>query len=548
MSSEFVVLKFGGTSVSTRERWETLESVARGVIASGDRPVIVCSAISGVSNLLDTLLQAAMDQKHQEVLEQIRDKHAALARALGVDMDDLIGDDLAALERRALGASLLGEVSPRLQAVVMSSGELMSTKLGAAFLSSRGVSTSWRDARDILAAVREENTNPQRHFLSATCEYGLDEALRAEFAASSAQVLLTQGFIARDDAGETVLLGRGGSDTSAAYMAAKLGASRLEIWTDVPGMFTANPRDIPSARLLRRLGYMEAQELATMGAKVLHPRCIDPVRAHAIPLHIKCTPHPHLEGTVIRGDIPDDGAQVKAISAKMGIPLVSISTVGMWQQVGFLADVFDTFKRTGVSVDLVATSEANVTVSLDPVANALDQATLSKLVGELSDVAQAQKIGPCAAVSLVGRNIRAILHQLGPALEVFEEQHIYMMSQAASDLNLTFVVDEEQATRLVRKLHALIFGSRAPDALIGPTWRELFTEDHEAHEPMGHWWVERREELLLEVELGRPAYVYDRSTLSRAIEELDLEQQLLAPLHPPMPHGLVRLVVLGEQL
>jgi len=521
MSSEFVVLKFGGTSVSTRERWETIESVARGIIAEGARPVIVCSAISGVSNLLDSLLSAALEQKHEDVLAQLRAKHAELATSLGVDMDALIGDDLAALGRRALGASLLGEVSPRLKAIVMSAGELMSTKLGAAFLSARGASTSWRDARDILGAIREENTNPQRHFLSAACDYERDDALRVEFAGLTEQVLLTQGFIARDDAGETVLLGRGGSDTSAAYMAAKLGATRLEIWTDVPGMFTANPRDIPSARLLRRLGYMEAQELATMGAKVLHPRCIDPVRAHGIPLHIKCTPHPHLEGTVIRGDIPDDGAQVKAISAKMGIPLVSISTVGMWQQVGFLADVFDSFKRLGISVDLVATSEANVTVSLDPVANALDQPTLSRLIEDLSGIAGAKQIGPCAAVSLVGRNIRAILHQLGPALEVFEEQHVYMMSQAASDLNLTFVVDEEQAERLVRKLHALIFGSRAQDALIGPTWRELFTEDHEPHEPMGHWWVDRRAELIAQVELERPAYVYDRATLTRAIEDLD---------------------------
>ncbi len=523
-TSPIVVLKFGGTSVSSRARWETIEAIARTKREDGEQPIIVCSAVSGVSNMLERLLPAALDGAHEEVLGQIRGAHEDLASELGVEVEPLIGTILERLARLALGASLIGEISPKLKAQVMATGELMSTTLGAAFLRQRGLEVTWRDARQMLHAPRQANTNDNRHYLSAACDYAPDEELRRELQTLEEPVVLTQGFIAMDAHGDTVLLGRGGSDTSAAYMAAKLGATRLEIWTDVPGMFTANPRQVTGARLLRKLSYNEAQELATTGAKVLHPRCIDPVRTHKIPLHIRCTPHPEMEGTVISEDVPDFGPQVKAISAKGGIPLVSMESVGMWQQVGFLADVFGVFKTNGLSVDLVATSETNVTVSLDPVANALDSDTIDELISDLSRTCQARAIGPCAAVSLVGNNIRAILHRLGGALEVFEEHKIFMMSQAASDLNLTFVVAEDQADRLVRQLHAMVFGDRTRDALVGPTWRELFHDERTSVQGVAasrRWWRKKREELLeVASQADEALYVYDRDTLTRAAADL----------------------------
>ena len=271
-----------------------------------------------------------------------------------------------------------------------------------------------------------------------------------------------------------MLLGRGGSDTSAAYLAAKLAAQRLEIWTDVPGMFSADPRSTPSARLLRSLHYDEAQEIATSGAKVLHPRCILPARQYRIPLHVYATQAPELEGTVLGAEGADGGAQVKAICTKKGITLISLESPGMWHQVGFLADAFQVFKDHGMSVDLVSTSETNVTVSLDPAANSLDNTRVAELVAELSRLCRVQVIGPCASVSLVGRNIRAILHQLGGAFEFFEEQKIYLVSQAANDLNFTFVVDENQGQRLVEQLHELLIRPRAGDRVLGPTWQQLF--------------------------------------------------------------------------
>ena len=232
----------------------------------------------------------------------------------------------------------------------------------------------------------------------------------------------------------------------------------------------------PNARLLRALHYDEAQEIATSGAKVLHPRCILPARQYRIPLHVYATQAPELEGTVLGAEGADGGAQVKAVCTKKGITLIALESPGMWHQVGFLADAFQIFKQHGMSVDLVSTSETNVTVSLDPAANTLDNARVAELVADLSRLCRVQVIGPCASVSLVGRNIRAILHQLGGAFEFFEEQKIYLVSQAANDLNFTFVVDENQGHRLVGQLHELLIRPVPGDRVLGPTWQQLFSQ------------------------------------------------------------------------
>lgn len=516
----WVVLKFGGTSVSSRERWNTIADIVRKRIEDGTKPVIVCSALSGVSNALESLLSEALGGDYESILQDIKERHLALATDLEIDGAGILQSDFGDLARMALGASLIREGSPRLHARVMAMGEIMATKLGAAFLTDRGLRVLWKDARDILTASETHVLPEQRRYLSAMCDFIPDGILQAELRSADAQVVLTQGFIAANGKGETVLLGRGGSDTSAAYIAAKLRAERLEIWTDVPGMFTANPHEIPSARLLRQLDYMEAQELATMGAKILHPRCIEPVHKYEIPLYVKCTEAPDLEGTVISDKTPDFGAQIKAISAKTGVTLISMETLGMWQEVGFLADIFTTFKTHGLSIDLVATSETNVTVSLDPVANALDPSRVEALLQDLNKYCRAEQIGPCAVVSLIGRNIRSLLHEMGPAFEVFHEQHIHQVSQAASDLNFSFVVDESQAYRLVRKLHAQLFGKREPDLLFGLTWRELMGDLTEDQLGRPAWWQDRRDELL-EIGATSPAiYVYDEDTIRESLASL----------------------------
>ncbi len=524
----WVVLKFGGSSVSTGERWQTIAAVARERIAEGLRPVVVCSAVSGVTNLLEQLLDDAVDGKHDPILAAVAECHRALGVELGVEAGPLITRELAELNRLANGAALLREVSPRVRAQVLATGELLSTRLGAAYLETgAGLKTTWLDARTCLETVDEPSATGHRRYLSGACDLDPDPSLGRRLADESGEVLLTQGFIARDSAGETVLLGRGGSDTSAAYFAARLSAVRCEIWTDVPGMFTSNPRLVPEARLLRSLDYQEAQEIASTGARIIHPRCIAPMAANQIPLHIRATGHPEVAGTVVSAGAGHKGAWVKAISSRAGITLVSMETDGMWQRVGFLADVFACFKDHGMSVDLVSTSEMNVTVSLDPAANALNPSTIKALLSDLDRYCLARAIGPCASVSLVGRNIRTVLPHLGPALEVFAEQKIHLLTQAASDLNLTFVVDERQSQRLVRRLHELLFADADDDSRLGPTWREM--EEGPAKRPPAlpaPWWQDRRVDLLALAAEQTPLYVYDAETLDAAVTELDALQSV----------------------
>jgi diaminopimelate decarboxylase/aspartate kinase len=197
-----------------------------------------------------------------------------------------------------------------------------------------------------------------------------------------------------------------------------------------------------------------------------------------------------------------------------------METVGMWHSVGFLADAFAVFKQHGLSVDLVSTSETSVTVSLDPAANSLDKATLDELVADLGRLCRVEVIGPCAAVSLVGRNIRAILHRLGEALELFEEQKIYLVTQAANDLNITFVIDEEHGDRLVARLHEIAIRKMTADRVLGPTWEELYGGAGKVAVVARQWWQDRRRELLA---LGREhgaAFVYDRETLKARAQSL----------------------------
>ncbi|MBS0374846.1 MAG: bifunctional aspartate kinase/diaminopimelate decarboxylase [Proteobacteria bacterium] len=518
-SPPFVVLKFGGTSVSSAANWHNIEYVVRARLAEGLRPVIVHSALSGITDRLESLLGEAVAGRHAAVLEAIAARHADLARDLGIGLPPAVARHLEELGQIASGVSLVKEVSDRVRARVMATGELMATALGAAWLASRGLAVEWLDARTVLRAEARPGASERAAILSATCDYAPDAALQRRCAAPGT-VYLSQGFIASDAEGNTVLLGRGGSDTSGAYFAAKLGACRLEIWTDVPGMFSANPKGVPNARLLRHLHYDEAQEIASSGAKVLHPRCIQPVRQYGIPLYVYATQTPDLEGTHITAEPPGgDAAQVKAIAIKKGITLVSMDSPGMWHQVGFLADVFAVFKAEGLSVDLVSTSETNVTVSLDPQANALDAAAIERLLAALAPLCRAEVIGPCAALSLVGRHIRGILHDLGEALAVFAEERIYLVSQAANDLNFTFVIDEAQGDRLVAQLHDLLIRAAVNDLVLGPAWDELNAPPVTAAPPPP-WWQARRDALLARFGERDAAFVYDLDTVRRHAREL----------------------------
>ena len=248
-------------------------------------------------------------------------------------------------------------------------------------------------------------------------------------------------------------------------------------------MFTANPHDVRDARLLLHLGYAEAGELASKGAKVLHPRAIHAAEDFGVPIHVRCTPEPELVGTVIAERSVSEEAQVKAVSARKGIVLVSMETEGDWQGVGVIADVTARFKEHGVSIDLLASSQTNITAALDPRANHLEPEVLEPLLADLEDLCEPKLIRPTASVSLVGTGIRDILHEWATVLELFEDESVYMVSQAANDLSLTLLVDDSSADELVGRIHDRLFGAGSPAASFGPTWQTLMAPEQalEAH-------------------------------------------------------------------
>lgn len=511
-----VITKFGGTSVSSRKTWDNIVNITQQHIANGEQPIIVCSALTQISNKLEQAIAAALLNQHQTIEQDIRANHIALAEALEIS-PKLLEEEFNQLTQLLTGIALLKAAPAKTQAEVMSLGELMMTRLGHGFLQKLGINTLWFDVRKVLVSKPIPNSDDTINYLAARCDSLPNSILREQLLTNGSDAIITQGFFAANAAGETVLLGRGGSDTSAALLSAILEASLCEIWTDVPGIYTANPHQIPQARLLKQLNYDEAQEIASMGAKVLHPNCLPPVRRSNIPMDIKFTQMPEHSGTRISQKSDDNAPPIKSIQVKHSITLISIDTLNMWQQVGFLADVFAAFKTHGFSVDLLSSSEFNVTVSLDSNAKLSERTKLDALIAELNCFGRARIIEPCSAVSLVGHHIRTVLPQLGSVLEVFENKKIHMLSLASNDLNLTFVVDESHAEKLCQKLHHLLIESNPQSFYYSKSWHEEFGIQTQRQAP---WWERERIRLLELAKANSPCYVYHCATLNAKATEL----------------------------
>ena len=519
-TGRLAVLKFGGTSVASAE---TVRRIADIVVARRkqgfDAVVVVVSALSKVT---DKLVRLSQGESVEPLLAEIDNQHLALAQALNLPEDDNIQRSWRQeLDRiRGLRASATLPLTPAQQAQIQSAGELMSSRLLALFfnreLKREAVTCHWQDARDWLTSVPQPHRGEISHYLNAHCEPVRSDVHRATVFERGGMTL-TQGFIARNGRDETVILGRGGSDTSAAYLAALLGADVLEIWTDVPGMFTANPRQYPNAKLLRSLDYDEAQEMATTGAKVLHPRCVRPARLARIPIRIAHTGYPEMEGTWVQPQV-DEVPGLKAVSVNKPITLISVETLGMWQQVGFIADLFAVFKRHGVSIDLVSTSETNITVTLDGKANDLAPTALQALIAELNELGRVRLLENCAVVTLVGRHVHTVLHELGEALKVFAEYPVHLVTQAASDLNYSFVIDAEHADEVAARLHEFLLAHAQHPAVFGPDWQSLFGERSSKVAPA--WWREQRQELIERAQTHAPCYVYSLPTVLAQVSAL----------------------------
>jgi diaminopimelate decarboxylase/aspartate kinase len=510
----WAVMKFGGTSVSSADCWSTICSRAEHHRRKGRRVLIVVSALSGVTNLLTQIAEGVEEAEKEAILDVLQAKHWKLIDALGLQPSAGFMENWEGLQRLVTAAT--SRLDPERRAGLLAHGELLSSSIGQQALLSAGLASCWQDARELLTVVPEAGGE----WLAARCDDHPDAELASRLIAQG-EIHITQGFIASGDGGSTRLLGRGGSDTSAAYLASRLLADSLEIWTDVPGIFSADPRIVPDARLLRRLSYSEAQELASMGAKVLHPPSIQPARSHSIPVFIKDTNRPGEPGTRIGARAMDEEAQVKGVVSRDNITVITMENPSMWHQAGFLADAFAVFKQHGYSVDLVSTSESTVTVSLDPQVSAHhDEKRLACFLQDLEALCQVTVHNGCTSISLVGNAIRTILGRLSAALDVFQDRHVHMVTQSANDLNLTLVVGPEHAASLVRKLHQLLITSQAENRPeFGPSWKELTRPVHPAEQPEA-WWKLKAEQLLGLMEGRESAYVYDLSASRGAARRL----------------------------
>lgn len=467
-------MKFGGTSVASKERWETIGNIIRWRREEGANVLVVCSALSGVSNQLEAIIARIHDSEPvDDALRELREKHYALCTSLGLDTN--VADPwLESLEQLVRGVELIGLLTDEVRARLMAHGELLSTTIGQRWLSGQNIKTGWRDARDLLTPVTPPvEATQSRRYLSASCSSEFNPELLDELNGADEPVLITQGFIARNEYNRTVLLGRGGSDTSGAYFAAQLGAKRLEIWTDVPGMFTANPKERPDARLLRLIGYEEAQVMVAMGARVLHPRCIRPVAESAIPLHVLCTLAPDHPGTVISNEAQDQAPHVKALTTRRKLFMVRLYCPGNWHIAGLLGEVTNVFKRHGLSIDLISNSPQHVTLTMDPAVTPLGPIEESNLLRDLEEFGELSYHQNVGSVSLVGTQINTVINKLADGFSGMSGSNIHMVSQATADSGLTFVVDPEDVRKVMDPLHDWLLAGELPPKVFGPSWEDL---------------------------------------------------------------------------
>ena len=519
-TQDCVVVKFGGTSVSTLQNWQNIQNIIKAHLKQKRKVFIVHSALSQVSNLLTQVAEDALTDQHQSGVEKFKQQHQALIIDMGLD-ENLLADIYKDLEKVLQGVSLLNELTDRSKAEILAKGELAATSIGAAYLEKNmSESVRWLDAREWLKASRSSNIH--KNYLNVDCDSEFDQELTDAIAADD--IIITQGFIASNSNEETVLIGRGGSDVSAAYFASKIAATECQIWTDVPGMFTANPSVTPTARLIQRLSYVEAQEIAAMGAKVLHPRTMSPVRNANIPLRIKSTLQPDQPGTLIE-KYPSDLQGVCAVTTRDHVTLITMETLDMWGQSGFLGKIFNVFSQLDVSIDLVSTSEAMVTVSLDHAQNTMDEELLEKLSNKLSKICKVKIIKSCAAVSIIGQKVSGILSQIAPSLQAFETNTVYLLSQAANDLNITLVVDRDQANKIANSLHEYLIGSKGNTEQFGATAIEMkrlyegLESDTEVNVPTT-WWERKAKKLIELCPEDEAVYVYDQETLTNKADTI----------------------------
>lgn len=448
-----IVMKFGGTSVAN------FEAITRTIFIIGGRldkkPVVVVSALSKVTDMLYRISDAAASKNREltdDLLAQLRTRHTGLASELleqspalkeqAVARVNEICDELSDL---AGAVCALGELSDRNKAIIISNGELLSSTIICYAMNAKGIRTNFIDARKIM--ITSES------YLKG--EPIADEIIsRVPAAVSKAyegmDAVITQGFIGSNLQGEQTVLGRGGSDYSASLVGMAIDAERIEIWTDVDGVRSADPRKVENTKYLEKISFEEAAEMAHFGAKVLHPLTIEPAVKKNIPIYVLNSMNPSGKGTaILRNELIEDG--VKSVSFKENIRVINIFSTRMINTSGFLRRVFEIFSESKVSVDLISTSEANISVTVDGSEN------IGRVVAELSEFADVIVDDDKSQVSVIGKNIVRLNGMLKKTFAPLKKCNVYMISQGASFVNISFVVDREELTDVVRDLHHHLF-------------------------------------------------------------------------------------------
>lgn len=453
-----IVMKFGGTSLEDAAAMANACEIVKSRVKR--QPVVVLSAAAGITNALIRCAELAAEGRRVEAEVVLRDKiidrHyriiAEVIRGLS-EQDTLIRQfKIFDEELRSLiyGISITGDLSPRVLDFVMSYGERMSSAILTEALREHALRAELLDARKCL--VTNSNFGKAEPLFDAT-RTACASLLRPRVEKGVVPVL--QGFIGANEQGVTTTLGRGGSDYSAAIIGTVLAAEDIEIWTDVDGMLTADPKIVPTALRIREMSFQEASELAYFGAKVLHPGTVLPAIEKNIPVHILNSRRPQLTGTLIRAQIEPANIAVKSISYKRGISILNISSTRMLGSYGFMKKIFDIFNEHQTAVDLVTTSEVSISLSIEHSPN------LERLVEELRHYGEITVQRNKAIICIVGERLRS---ERGIAARVFSRLRdvpVDMISHGASEINLTCVIDEERVPEAVSELHEEFFSTIA---------------------------------------------------------------------------------------
>ena len=455
-----VVMKFGGTSVADADAIARVATIVRRQYesdAAGRPPVVVVSALSGVTDRLIAAARLAEEgdtDRAARSLDELLERHIAVASAVSgggrqTALGAAVREDFAGVISLVRALAVLREVSPRSLDALVAAGELASSRIVAAALAERDVPSVWVDARTILITDAEHTgATPQ---MPETCARTTQVLGRL---AASGQVAVLGGFIGATVQGVTTTLGRGGSDYSAAIVGACLGVEEIQIWTDVDGMLTADPRVIAQPRLVKQLSFAEASELAYFGAKVLHPSTILPAVAKNIPVRILNARRPEADGTLITAAARPADGQLTAIACKRDVTVIDITSTRMLMAHGFLRRLFEVFERFKTAVDVVTTSEVSVSVTVD------DTRRLDDIVDNLRHFAEVSCEPEMAIICAVGENLRADSTLFGRAVTALDRVPLRLVSQAASRRNITFVLRDADVPWAMTRLHEQFFGSR----------------------------------------------------------------------------------------